>query len=215
MYAVVTDLDELIWLGAEQLAGSSSVYGSDNGNKKSMTVTQKVKERSYQNGTVEIEIMVHEIAYKNKNGKLLTANEIARDIGYVSGSQPNQITQYGVTLVNTIYATLRLDSTSALIPAYRCDRVTTTVIASVSGVLPVTGSTYYKYYHANEEKEQYFTANLSPGQQVFTLYPLNPQFAQSASVPLYYGLYAQSKVSLTNGQTMIVQNGISQEDPWR
>lgn len=214
-YYVVTDMNELMWLGAEQLVSRSSIYGTENENKKSMTVIQTVKERSYQNGTVETEVMMHEIAYKDKNGKLLTAYEIAREIGYISGSKPTTpITEYGVTLVNTIYATLRLDPTSALIPAYRCDRVTTTIIVPPSGVLPTTGSIYYKHYHANEEKEQYFTANLSPGQQVFTLYPDNPQFAQSASIPLYYGLHAQSKVSLANGHTMIVQNGISQEEPW-
>lgn len=127
-YYVVTDMNELMWLGAEQLVSRSSIYGTENENKKSMTVIQTVKERSYQNGTVETEVMMHEIAYKDKNGKLLTAYEIAREIGYISGSKPTTpITEYGVTLVNTIYATLRLDPTSALIPAYRCDRVTTTI----------------------------------------------------------------------------------------
>lgn len=58
------------------------------------------------------------------------------------------------------------------------------------------------------------TANMTTGQQLFTLYPTNPQFAHSEDIPLWYGLYAQSSVNLSNGQKIIVQNGIPQDDPW-
>lgn len=213
-YGVITDVDDLMWLGAEQLESMPMVRGMDNGAKQSMTVTQTVKERTYQNGAVEKEMLISEIGYQDKNGKLLTAKEIARAIGYTSGSRKNDVTQYGVTLINTIYATLRLDSTSALIPAYRCDRVTSTVIATSANVLPTTGATLYVHYHANERNEVSFTANMVTGQQVFTLYPTNPQFAQSEDVPMTHGLYAQSYVNLTNGQRLVVQNGIPQDAPW-
>lgn len=58
------------------------------------------------------------------------------------------------------------------------------------------------------------TANMTTGQQLFTLYPTNPQFAHSEDIPLWYGLYAQSSVNLSNGQKIIVQNGLPQDAPW-
>lgn len=213
-YGIVTDVDDLMWLGAEQLESRPMAQGIDNKNKKSMTVTQTVKERTYQDGVVEKEIMVSEIGYKDKYGKLLTAQEIAREIGYASGNRKNSASKHGVTIINTIYATLRLDSTSALIPAYRCDKVTTTIITTSSNVLPTAGSTFYEHYHAKQKKEVGFTANLATGQQLFTLYPDNPQFAHSEDIPIGYGLYAQSYVNLTNGDYVVVQNGIPQDDPW-
>lgn len=163
----------------------------------------------YEDGTIEKEFCINEIGAADKEGERITAEQFA----YSSGSNGNSATNYGVTLVCTIYATMRVsDVPSANQVTYRCDKVTSTLVCG-GEIYPGTGTTEYCHTKGNEYKKAAFTASVAINQS-YTL-TANGGFYRSNDIPLTGGLWAQSFVNLSNGKSMNVQAGIPQDDPFK
>lgn len=200
----------MIRLGLEQLEAKPDLMEGYKHEKKSITVMQLLKEREFSDGRIEKNYSVSEISIVDSNGQLISLQEL-KD-AYTSGSSYNDYTLHNTTIRCTIYATMKVDKNLWI--TYRCDKVTSTVYASDTSILPTVGTTEYWHNYAGEHKKTGFTARQTQGMQVFTLSPDNPQFAISTEVPMGSGLYAQSVVYLTNGNYVSVQAGIQQDNPW-
>lgn len=205
-YAEVTDVDELLRMGIEQKKEYPEIRSAG---KDTLTVKQLLSVTEYEDGTIEKEFCINEIGAVDKEGERITAEQFA----YSSGSNGNSATNYGVTLVCTIYATMRVsDVPSANQVTYRCDKVTSTLVRG-GEIYPGTGTTEYCHTKGNEYKKAAFTASVAINQS-YTL-TANGGFYRSNDIPLTGGLWAQSFVNLSNGKSMTVQAGIPQDDPFK
>lgn len=206
-YEEITDTDELLHIGIAQYRGNSKTRSAEDG-KNTITVKQLLGVTEYADGTIEKEFCVHEIGIVDKAGEQVTAEQFA----YSSGSNGNSVTNYGITLLCTIYATMRISNIpSADQVTYRCDKVTSTIVRG-GEIYPGTGATEYWHSKGNEYKKASFTASVAIN-QTHTL-TANGGFYRSNDVPMAGGLYAQSCVNLSNGRELVVHAGIPQDAPF-
>lgn len=208
IYDEVIDVDELIQLGIEQYRGKPMTRSDTE--KDSLTVTQVLGEKEYANGEKERTICISEIAIMDQDGKQLTERAIAYSSGHNYGEEVTD----GVTLICTIYATMKIsDIPSADMVTFRCDRVTSTIVRE-GNIYPETGTTEYYHIQGNEHQSAPFTATMASGTQVYTLNVSGGNFYVSSSIPVMDGLVGQSSLRLSNGHQMNVQAGVAQDDPF-
>ena len=162
----------------------------------------------YDDGTIEKEYCVTGLGMVDKSGKNVSAAQIARADSPVN--KDKQVSNYGVTLVCSLYTTMRLDSVFDM-PLFRVDKVTTTILRTGS-VYPGNGSTRYNHQRGNEFKSVPFTASTASNQS-FTI-PGSANFYHSSPEPVAGGLVAQSDVSLSNGKSLSVIVGVPSDDPY-
>ena len=191
-YDEITDVNQLLQMGIEEYQK-----------------TPKVRNQSEnEDGTIEKEYCVTGLGMVDKSGKNVSAAQIARADSPVN--KDKQVSNYGVTLVCSLYTTMRLDSVFDM-PLFRVDKVTTTILRTGS-VYPGNGSTRYNHQRGNEFKSVPFTASTASNQS-FTI-PGSANFYHSSPEPLAGGLVAQSDVSLSNGKSLSVIVGVPSDDPY-
>lgn len=205
-YTEITDPDTLLQMAIDQYNSTPVTRSSEP--RMTITVEQLISEVEYADGTVEKQFCINEIGAVDKEGKQMTA----ADFSYASGTNGESKSGYGVTLVCTIYATMRASSVpSADMVTFRCDKVTATIVRG-STVYPGAGSIQYWHQKGNEHKSTTFTSSVATN-QTFTLNG-NGGFYVSTSVPMAGGLFAQAAVALSNGSELVVQAGIPQDAPF-
>ena len=186
-YDEITDVNQLLQMGIEEYQKTPKVRNQSE--NEEITVKQLLSITEYDDGTIEKEYCVTGLGMVDKSGKNVSAAQIARADSPVN--KDKQVSNYGVTLVCSLYTTMRLDSVFDM-PLFRVDKVTTTILRTGS-VYPGNGST--------------------ASNQSFTI-PGSANFYHSSPEPLAGGLVAQSDVSLSNGKSLSVIVGVPSDDPY-
>ena len=205
-YDEITDVNQLLQMGIEEYQKTPKVRNQSE--NEEITVKQLLSITEYDDGTIEKEYCVTGLGMVDKSGKNVSAAQIARADSPVN--KDKQVSNYGVTLVCSLYTTMRLDSVFDM-SLFRVDKVTTTILRTGS-VYPGNGSTRYNHQRGNEFKSVPFTASTASNQS-FTI-PGSANFYHSSPEPLAGGLVAQSDVSLSNGKSLSVIVGVPSDDPY-
>ena len=192
-YDEITDVNQLLQMGIEEYQKTPKVRNQSE--NEEITVKQLLSITEYDDGTIEKEYCVTGLGMVDKSGKNVSAAQIARADSPVN--KDKQVSNYGVTLVCSLYTTMRLDSVFDM-PLFR--------------VYPGNGSTRYNHQRGNEFKSVPFTASTASNQS-FTI-PGSANFYHSSPEPLAGGLVAQSDVSLSNGKSLSVIVGVPSDDPY-